>query len=277
VPTPPVALTIAGTDSAGGAGVHADLRTFAAFGVHGATAVAAVTAQSTARIDAVHLLPTDVVVAQIDSVVADLDVRATKTGFLGSVEVVEAVARIAADGRLRNVVVDPVLVRSDGEPLFPHEVTAAYLERLLPRATVITPNRLEAGLLTGRALETVADMAEAAHELSSLGPALVVVKGGDAADEGDESIDVVVAADGSETRLRMPRVDTANDHGTGCSFASASAACLALGHDAADAVRTAKRFVHDALVGSVDWRLGAGHGPIDQLGFARRGTSTVHR
>lgn len=267
--TPVVALTIAGTDSAGGAGVHADLRTFAALRVHGAAAIAALTAQNTVGIDALHLVPSDFVVAQLTSVLADLDVRATKTGFLASASTVSAVADLARDGRLPALVVDPVLVRADGGRLFGPEVEAAYLEHLLPAALVATPNRLEAGVLVGRDLRTVDDMERAACELSERGPDVVVVKGGDAVDEGDQSIDVVARAGSVVELLALPRVTTGNDHGSGCTFSAATAALLARGDDVIDAVRTAKSFVHDGLVGAVEWRLGAGHGPLDQLGWER--------
>lgn len=266
MPTPTVALTIAGVDSAGGAGVHADLRAFAAMGVHGATVVAALTAQSTDRIHAVHVVPADFVAAQLDAVLGDLDVRAVKTGFLAAPATVDVVADAASTGRLANLVVDPVLVRSDGEPLFEPSVQRAYLERLLPSARVATPNRVEAGLLVGRALPTVADMEAAARELLDLGMEAVVVKGGDAEDEGDRSVDVLATADGVH-RLELARVVTANDHGSGCSFAAATAARLALGDDVGTAVRTAKAFVHRALEGAAAWRLGAGHGPVDAFGW----------
>lgn len=266
MPTPLVALTVAGVDSAGGAGVHADLRAFAAHGLHGATAVAALTAQSTHAIEAVHVVPTDFVAAQLDAVLGDLDVRATKTGFLGSASTVGVVADAAEAGRLVNLVVDPVLVSSAGVALFTPDVQSALVERLLPWARVITPNRTEAGLLVGRALPTVADMEAAATELLDLGCEAVVVKGGDAEDEGDRAVDVLAVA-GRTERLALPRVDTGNDHGSGCSFAAATAARLALGDDVPDAVQAAKAFVHRGLLGARTWRLGAGHGPIDAFGW----------
>lgn len=264
--TPTVALTIAGVDSAGGAGVHADLRAFAALGLHGATVVAAVTAQSTVAVHCVHLVPEEVVAAQLDAVLSDLDVRAVKTGFLGSSGAVDVVADAAASGRLPALVVDPVLVRADGTPMFGSEVRDAYLARLLPGARVATPNRAEAGLLLGGQLATVADMEDAARALLALGPEAVVVKGGDAEDEGERSVDVVATATGVE-RLDLPRVPTGNDHGSGCTFSAVVAARLALGDDVLGAVRTAKTFVHRALVGAVGWRLGAGHGPVDAFGW----------
>lgn len=266
MPTPLVALTVAGVDSAGGAGVHADLRAFAAHGLHGATVVAALTAQSTCAIEAVHPVPAAFVAAQLDAVLGDLDVRATKTGFLGSADVVAVVADAADAGRLADLVVDPVLVTSAGAPLFGAEVQDALVARLLPRARVITPNRTEAGLLVGRALPTVADMEAAAVELLGLGCEAVVVKGGDAEDEGDRAVDVLAVA-GHVERLELARVDTRNDHGSGCSFAAATAARLAMGDDVGDAVRSAKAFVHRGLLGARTWRLGAGHGPIDAFGW----------
>lgn len=266
MPTPTVALTIAGVDSAGGAGIHADLRTFAALGLHGASVVAALTAQSTAAIHGVHLVPATFVAAQLDAVLGDLDVRGVKTGFLASSDTVAVVADAARAGRLANLVVDPVLAGADGTPLFDDGVRRAYLDVLLPAARVATPNRVEAGLLVGRPLPTLADMEAAAGELLGLGMEAVVVTGGDAEDEGDRSVDVVATA-GGVRRLALARIDTANDHGSGCSFAAATAARLALGDDVEDAVGRAKVFVHRALVGARGWRLGAGHGPIDAFGW----------
>ncbi|HEU5082348.1 MAG TPA: bifunctional hydroxymethylpyrimidine kinase/phosphomethylpyrimidine kinase [Acidimicrobiales bacterium] len=266
MPTPLVALTVAGVDSAGGAGVHADLRAFAALGLHGATAVAALTAQSTRGVEAVQLVPPAFVAAQLDAVLGDLDVRATKTGFLGSVGTVEVVADAAAAGRLAALVVDPVLVAATGVRLFDESVERAYARDLLPRARVATPNRVEASLLVGRELRTVGDMEAAAVDLLDLGVEAVVVKGGDADDEGDRSVDVLATRAGVE-RLALPMVDTPNDHGTGCTFAAATAAGLARGQDVPDAVRAAKAFVHRALVGARHWRLGAGHGPVDAFGW----------
>jgi hydroxymethylpyrimidine/phosphomethylpyrimidine kinase len=267
MPTPAVALTVAGTDSSGGAGVHADLRTFAALGVHGTSAIAAVTAQSTVAVRAVHAVPTDVVVAQVVAVVEDLDVRAVKTGFLGGAETVGAVAGLARAGRLPNLVVDPVLVSAVGERILDRSAEEAYITELLPTARILTPNRLEAGLLVGRPVTSTADMEAAAVELAGSGPELVVVKGGDAEDEGEEAVDLVADPEGRVERLALGRVVTRNDHGSGCTFAAATAARLALGDEPLEAVRTAKTFVHAGLVGSAGWRVGSGRGPLDQLGW----------
>lgn len=262
--TPPVALTVAGVDSAGGAGMHADLRAFAAQAVHGATVVAAVTAQSTTQIHAVHRVPVEVVAAQLAAVTGDLRVRATKTGFLGSAGIIDAIA--ASADRLGPLVVDPVLVAATGRRLFDDDVTEGYRTSLLPVAMVFTPNRVEAGVLLDRSVDTVADMEAAAVDLCALGAGAVVVKGGDATDEGDEAIDVVADADGVR-RLVRPRVATANDHGSGCTFAATVAARLALDDDVPSAIDAAKDVVHRALVGAAGWRLGAGHGPVDVLGW----------
>lgn len=266
MPTPRVALTIAGTDSAGGAGVHADLRAFAALRVHGASVIAALTAQSTVGIRGVHLVPPAFVAEQLDAVLGDLDVGAVKTGFLASAGVVDVVAAAAEEGRLPALVVDPVLVGARGDRLFDRSVEQAYRRRLIPNARIITPNRVEAGLLVGRELPTVADMEAAATELLHLGPEAVVVKGGDAEDEGADAVDVVATAAGLR-RLALPRIDTGNDHGSGCSFSAAIAARVALGDELGAAIDAAKAFVHAGLSGSRDWHLGEGHGPIDALGW----------
>lgn len=264
--TPTVALTIAGSDSSGGAGIHADVRTFAAFGLHGASAITAVTAQNTVGVQGVHVVPVDFVRDQVDSVLADLDVAAVKTGMLATAGTIAMVADLAADGVLAQLVVDPVMVASTGARLLDEGAEVAYRERLIPLARIVTPNRLEAAVLCDRPVETVADMAKAARELAGLGPEVVVVKGGDAVDEGDDSVDIVCVG-GEASELRAPRVETRNDHGTGCSFASATAAGLALGRSPWEAVNDAKAFVHRGLEGGATWRLGAGHGPIDHFGW----------
>jgi hydroxymethylpyrimidine/phosphomethylpyrimidine kinase len=271
-----VVLTIAGSDSGGGAGIQADLRTFAALGVHGACAVTAVTAQNTVEVRAVHPLPPDVVDAQIDAVLADLAVAAVKTGMLASTGIAEVVAGRARAGQLPNLVVDPVLVASSGGRLFDSTFESAYLDLLFPVASVVTPNLAEAEVLLGRQVGTVDEMAEAAEELAKTGAGTVVVKGGHlpgpgarGALAGNEAVDVVWHA-GTVTELRRPWVPTANDHGTGCSFASATAAGLASGRTVPDALAAAKDFVTTALAGGAAWRLGAGHGPLDHLGWTAR-------
>lgn len=262
--TPPVALTIAGSDSGGGAGLQADLRAFAALGVFGASVVTAVTAQNTTGVTDVHVIPTATVAAQLDAVLDDLPVVATKTGMLATVELVAFVAERAAAGALPNLVVDPVLVSATGHQLLEDEAVVTYREQLLPHAVVVTPNLIEAGVLVGRELRSPDDAWRAAAELAALGPQVVVVKGGHAS--GPRSVDLVVL--GEETaELDAARLETGNDHGTGCTFAAATAAGLATGLGIRDALRQAKRYVTACIAGGADWDVGAGHGPLDHLGF----------
>lgn len=270
--TPPVALTVAGSDSGGGAGIQADLRTFAAHRVHGASAVAALTAQSTTEVRAVLPTPADFLVTQIETVLDDLPVAAVKTGMLATSANVTAVAGLAAAGRLPNLVVDPVMVSSSGHRLLDVDAEQAYVRDLFPAAEVITPNCREAAVLLGvAAIATHGEQREAAQALAALGPGIVVVKGGDLVDPDDLDRSVDVVAHGDEIELLpAPRIETRNNHGTGCSFASAVAAGLALGHSPLEAVRDAKAFVTAAIAGAARWRLGAGHGPIDHLGWERR-------
>jgi len=270
--TPPVALTIAGSDSGGGAGIQTDLVTFAAHGVHGASVVTALTAQNTRGVHGVHVPPVAFLRAQLDAVLDDLPVAAVKTGMLATEQVVLAVAAAAAAGRLPRLVVDPVLVSSTGARLLDAGAERAYADDLFPHALVVTPNTREAAALVGGAVATAADAREAAVEIGRLGPRWVVVKGGHQTDEsgGDasaEAVDVVVeTATGAVSELRAPRVATRNDHGTGCTFAAATVAGLARGAPVPVALAEAKAFVHAGLVASAGWRLGGGHGPVGKLG-----------
>jgi len=267
--TPPVALTIAGSDSGGGAGIQADLVAFAALGVHGTSAITALTAQNTVGVTGVHVPPVEFLREQLTAVLSDLPVAATKTGMLPTAEVVDAVAEAAAAGRLPRLVVDPVLVSSTGARLLDPSAERAYVEALIPRAEVVTPNTREATVLLGGPIESVADARRAAHELGALGARWVVVKGGHlpGAGTGDDAVDVILeVATGEMTELRLPRVETGNDHGTGCTFAAATAALLARGLAVPDALVGAKRFVHEGLMRSAGWRLGGGHGPVGKLG-----------
>jgi len=259
--TPPVALTIAGSDSGGGAGIQADLKTFAALHVFGTCAITAVTAQNTAEVRAVHVLPADVVRQQIESVLDDFDVAAVKTGMLATTEMVDLVAEFADAGRLPNLVVDPVMVSSSGARLLDGEAERSYLERLLPVASVFTPNLFEAGVLLGRDVRTPDEQVDAARELAGRTRGVVVVKGGHG--EGD-AVDVVCAGD-VVAELRASRIGTINNHGSGCSFASATAALLARGLARPDALPQAKKFVHRAIEGGAHWDLGSGHGPLDHF------------
>jgi hydroxymethylpyrimidine/phosphomethylpyrimidine kinase len=271
---PLVVLTIAGSDSSGGAGIEADLRTFASLGVHGAVALTAITAQNTRGVFAVLPVEPEMVRAQVVAVADDLAVAATKTGMLARPATVRAVAQLAAEGRLPRLVVDPVLVASTGHLLMEDGGVDAYRDALFAHATVVTPNLREAAVLVGvdvSSLRTVEAMASAAGSIQSMGPACVVVKGGhqlDGSATADLAPDVVVTENGSVT-LSGPRIATRNDHGTGCSLASAIAVGLAEGLAPLAAVRRAKSFVAVAIAGAATWHLGEGHGPIDHLGWGR--------
>jgi hydroxymethylpyrimidine/phosphomethylpyrimidine kinase len=260
-------LTIGGSDSGGGAGIQADLKTFAAHRVHGTSAVTAVTAQNTAEVRGVIALPPEFVRQQIETVLDDIAVRSVKTGMLANAAIVGEVATLAAAGRLPQLVVDPVLVSSSGHALMEPEGVDAYLTRLLPAALLATPNLREAAALTGGVVEelmTVAAMRDVAERIRETGVRYVVVKGGHLT---DTAADVVAGPEGI-TVLDAERVVTANDHGTGCSLSAAIAAQLALGLSVPAAVQAAKAFVARGLSGAATWRLGAGHGPIDHFGWS---------
>lgn len=265
--TPPVALTIAGSDSGGGAGIQADLSTFAALGVHGTSAITALTAQNTLGVRGVHVVPVESVLAQVQAVLDDLPVAAVKTGMLATAATVRAVAELAATGRLPHLVVDPVMVASSGDRLLEPAAEQLYREALLPYARVATPNLHEAEVLLGQSISTLAEQHEAARALGELGTATVVVKGGHAV-SGACGVAVDVVWDGARTyELRADRVDTDNTHGTGCTFASAIAAGLACGLEEPAALRAAKDYVSRAVAGAAAWHLGAGHGPVDHFGW----------
>ena len=266
--TPPVALTIAGSDSGGGAGIQADLKVFAALGLYGTSVITAVTAQNTREVRSVHQIPARMVTAQLDAVLDDLPVRAAKTGMLGTARVAAAVAARARAGLLPGLVVDPVLVSTSGHRLG----VVAAVERLLPYAIVATPNREEAAAILGRPVDTHAEMSTAAEEIAAGGPRYVVVTGGDGADSTTEpsgsadreSVDAFWTGTGV-TLLRGPQIPTRNTHGTGCSLSAAITARLALGDAVPEAVRSAKEYVTRALAGGRDWKLGTGHGPLDHF------------
>ena len=266
--TPPVALTIAGSDSSGGAGVQADLKTFSALGVYGTSAITALTAQNTLGVRGVHAVPAEFVVAQVEAVLDDLTVAAVKTGMLATAATVRAVADLAAAGRLPLLVVDPVMVASSGDRLLETPAERLYREALLPYAFVATPNLHEAEVLLGRPIRTLDEQHEAARDLGGLGPQTVVVKGGHSV-TGTEGEAVDVVCDGLTTyELRAVWVETGNNHGSGCTFASAIAAGLARGLDVSAALLVARTYVSQALAGGAGWQLGSGHGPLDHFGHA---------
>ena len=255
----PVALTIAGSDSGGGAGIQADLKTFAALGVHGTSAITAITAQNTITVTDIFELPIEIVTAQIEAIVSDFDVRAAKTGMLASSKIIDAVAVAITKHRITNLVVDPVMVAKGGAKLLRDEAIDALRVRLLPLATVITPNLPEAEVILGRPVKTLAERRGAACDLVALGVRAAVVKGGHA--EGDVTD---VYWDGtSMVELTGTRVSTANTHGSGCVFSAAIAAGLAKGLEPLAAVRAAKEFISGAIENSLE--IGHGHGPVNPM------------
>ena len=255
----PVALTIAGSDSGGGAGIQADLKTFAAMGVHGTSAITAVTAQNTITVTEIHEIPVRVIRAQIDAVVDDLGVQAAKTGMLASAKIIEAVSAAIRHHGIDNLVVDPVMVAKGGARLLHSDAIAALHKHLLPLAAIVTPNIPEAEVLLGRKLTSYDDRRQAARDLVALGPRAAVVKGGHA--EGD-AIDIYW--DGADlVELPGRRIDTKNTHGSGCAFSAAIAAGLAKGETSLEAVRAAKVFITHAIERSLE--VGRGHGPVNPM------------
>ena len=251
------ALTIAGSDSGGGAGIQADLKTFAAHGLHGLSAISAVTAQNSLGVTAVEVLPAAIVTRQIAAVATDFGPRAVKTGMLASAAIVDAVAASVAEFELPNLVVDPVMDASRGTALLDPAGVAALRTRLLPRARVVTPNRAEAERLTGHSINSLRDAAEAARRIRDLGAGVVVLTGGHL--PGDDVVDIVLCGETLE-HISGPRIATRHDHGTGCTFAAAVAAGLALGRTPTDAARDARRYVERCLRAAPG--LGHGSGPL---------------
>jgi len=256
----PITVTIAGSDSSGGAGIQADLKTFSALGVYGASVVTALTAQNTMGVSAIHDVPPDFIAAQMDAVFADLDVRAVKIGMLSQAAVIETVARRLAHWQAPNIVLDPVMVATSGDRLLNQDAIDVLKRVLIPRALVITPNLPEAAALLDEAMaRTEVEMSRQGERLLALGARAVLIKGGHG--EGAESVDLLIEAK-SVTRLAAGRVATRNTHGTGCTLSSAIAAGLANGLDLAAAVQEAKIFVSAAILAAQRLSVGAGHGPV---------------
>jgi len=253
----PVALTIAGSDSGGGAGIQADLKTFAVLGVHGTSAITAITAQNTTGVTDILELPVALVSEQIAVVVEDMGVQAAKTGMLSSAAIIATVADAVQRYQIRNLVVDPVMVAKGGAKLLRDDAVAALRERLIPLAAVVTPNLPEAAALLGREIQSLEERRQAARDLVAMGARVAVVKAGHA--EGDV-IDVYF--DGSQlVELSGERIQTPNTHGSGCVFSAAITAGLARGEDPLDAVRRAKNFITKAIANSLE--IGRGHGPVN--------------
>lgn len=258
-PEPPVVLTIAGSDSGGAAGLQADLRAFAALGVYGTCAVTAVTAQNSVAVTAVHPIPVPIVKAQLIAALADYGAAAVKTGFLGRADLIAGVAEVLAAAQRPYLVVDPILVNYRGDPLFDDDVVAAYRDHLLPLATIITPNRREAELLTATAIDNAATAESAARALVAAGAGNALLTGVLLA--GDNFGDLL-AGDAGLVTLPATRLPTANTHGSGDTLSAAIAAHLARGMRLPTAVRRAHAFTQRAIARSASWHLGAGHGPV---------------
>ena len=258
----PRALTIAGSDSGGGAGIQADLKTFSALGVYGMTAITAVTVQNTKGVSGYEEVSPGIVGGQIRAVVTDIGVDAAKTGMLASVSIVDAVSDAIADVGIPNLVVDPVFVSKHGHRLLQEDAVEALRTRILPLATLVTPNLHEAGGLTGTQPESRGDMRRASEKILGFGPGAVMVKGGHLAD--DVAADLFFDGERSEW-IEAERIDTPNTHGTGCVLSAAIAAHLARGAELLDAVREGKVFVTAAIRNAL--ALGGGIGPVDPLGL----------
>jgi len=257
----PRALTIAGSDSGGGAGIQADLKTFSALGVYGMSAITAVTVQNTLGVSGYEALSPDTVAGQIRTVVTDIGVDAAKTGMLASREIVEAVAGAVAETAVPNLVVDPVFVSKHGHALLAEDAVGSLRARILPLATLVTPNLPEAAGLAGFSVGTTEDMERAAEAILQLGSGAVLVKGGHLEISG-RADDLFMDATRTEW-IRGERIDTPHTHGTGCTLSAAIAAYLAGGRELLDAVRAGKAFVTEAIRHAL--ALGGGIGPVDQL------------
>ncbi|OES43796.1 bifunctional hydroxymethylpyrimidine kinase/phosphomethylpyrimidine kinase [Domibacillus iocasae] len=260
------ALTIAGSDSGGGAGIQADLKTFQELGVFGTSALTAVTAQNTLGVHGVYPLTAEAVEKQIDAVLSDMGVDALKTGMLFSAEIIEAAARKLHEYECQNVIVDPVMIAKGGASLLQEEATEALKKVLLPRALVVTPNIPEAEVIAGMTITSEEDKKEAAKIIASFGPKNVLIKGGH--DEGTKTIDLLYDGKIFHTFLGK-RIDTKDTHGTGCTFSAAMTAAIAKGASVRVAAQTAKQFIQAAIEDGL--YIGEGHGPTNHWAYRQRG------
>ena len=258
-------LSIAGSDSGGGAGIQADLKTFSALGCYGMTAITAITAQNTLGVTGIHGIPADMLKAQIDAVVQDIGVDAVKIGMLHAPQVVQVVADAIRTYGITKVVLDPVMVATSGDKLIQDETVSTLVRELFPLVTVITPNLDEAGWLIGRTIADVSDMEQAAQDLLAMGAPRVLLKGGHL--PGDWVVDLLADQDGLRKELGSQRIPTHNGHGTGCTLSSAIAAHLALGFDLVTAVESARTYILGAIASGAQVYTGQGHGPLNH-GFA---------
>ena len=273
IPTPPASpqpryvrvLSIAGSDSGGGAGIQADLKTFCALGCYGMTAISAITAQNTMGVTGIHGVPPDMLRAQIDAVAQDIGVDAVKIGMLASPDVVRVVAEAIRAHGLPRVVLDPVMVATSGDRLIASETVQVLVSELFPLAEVVTPNLDEAALLLGRPIDGVDALEGAAQELLRLGAPAVLLKGGHL--QGDRVVDLLATQAGLRKRLESARIATHNGHGTGCTLSSAIAAFLAQGHELPEAVEKGRAYILGAIAAGAQVRTGHGHGPLNH-GYA---------
>lgn len=254
-------LSIAGSDSGGGAGIQADLKTFAALGCYGMTAVTAITAQNTCGVSGIHAIPPAMLAAQIDAVAGDIGIDAVKIGMLHDSGVVEVVADAIRRYKWQHVVLDPVMVAINGDRLITQETMSVLVQRLFSLATVITPNLDEAAMLLGRELQDKNELEAAASDLLALGARAALLKGGHL--PGTEVVDVLLQNGQPSLRLSQRRIASRNTHGTGCTLSSAIACYLALGHDLREAVKEARSYIQQAIVQGADVQTGQGHGPLN--------------
>ncbi|MDB5731950.1 MAG: phosphomethylpyrimidine kinase [Variovorax sp.] len=261
----PRLLTIAGSDSGGGAGIQADLKTFSALGCYGMTAITALTAQNTLGVAGIHAVPPAFLEAQIAAVAEDIGVDAVKLGMLHASEIVMVVAHAIDRYRFPHVVLDPVMVATSGDRLIGEQTVAVMVCELFPRVTLVTPNLDEAALLIGRPITSAEELEAAAHDLLALGARAVLLKGGHL--PGEEVVDLLAQADGPWRRFASPRIASRNLHGTGCTLSAAIAAQLSLGATLAQAAERARGFVLGAMAAGAQVTMGGGHGPLNH-GFA---------
>ncbi|WP_137043878.1 bifunctional hydroxymethylpyrimidine kinase/phosphomethylpyrimidine kinase [Pseudolabrys sp. FHR47] len=260
----PVALTVAGSDSGGGAGIQADLKTFAANEVFGTSVITALTAQNTQGVSAIHDVPLVFIAAQMEAIFSDFDVGAVKIGMLSRAETIRLIASELRRRGAKHIVLDPVMVATSGDRLLQDDAVAALRTELMPLAEIVTPNLHEAAALTGKPLaRDEREMEAQARDIVAFGPRAVLIKGGHGM--GEEAVDLLVGSDGAVTRMTAKRIATKNTHGTGCTLSSAIAANLAKGMDLAAAVRAAKDYVTHAIEHADNLEIGHGHGPLNHF------------
>jgi hydroxymethylpyrimidine/phosphomethylpyrimidine kinase len=257
----PRVLSIAGSDSGGGAGIQADLKTFSALGCYGMTAITAITAQNTQGVRAIHAVPPEILASQLDAVLEDIGADAVKIGMLHAPEIVRVVAQAIRKHRLQHVVLDPVMVATSGDRLIAEETVSVLVKELFPLVTVITPNLDEAELLLRHKIAGIPALEGAARELQAMGTRNVLLKGGHL--QGDEVVDLLLTSDPTPVRLASQRIASRNVHGTGCTLSSAIAAHLALGFALEEAVRLARAYILGAIAAGADVHTGHGHGPLN--------------